>query len=63
MVPTVGCTVPLGTVGLPSGAPEAGPFEHVVRLLKTEVTLDKTLGKWYHFIKPTNRIKNLLTIK
>jgi hypothetical protein len=49
LVPKVGCTVPWGAVGLPRGALEVGPSERVVR--------------WYHFIKPIHRIKNLLTVK
>jgi hypothetical protein len=40
-----------------------GPSERVVRLFTIEVTLDQTLGNWYHFIKPIHRIKNLLTAK
>jgi hypothetical protein len=50
-------------VGLPKGALEVGPTERVVRSFTTEVTLDQTLGNWYHFIKPTNRIKDSLTVK
>jgi hypothetical protein len=40
-----------------------GPSERVFRLFMTEVTLDRTLENWYHFIKPMHRIKNLLTVK
>jgi hypothetical protein len=40
-----------------------GPSERVLRLFTIEVTLDRTLGNWYHFIKPIDRFKNLLTIK
>jgi hypothetical protein len=39
------------------------PSEHVARLFTIEVTLDQTLGNWCHFIKPSHRIKNLLTVK
>jgi hypothetical protein len=69
VVPKVGCTAPWGAVGLPKGALrdrgalEVGPSEPVVRLFTTEVTLDQTMGNWYHFIKPIHRIKNLLTVK
>jgi hypothetical protein len=45
------------------GALEVGPSERVVRLFTTEVILGRTLGNWYHFIKPIHRIKNLLTVK
>jgi hypothetical protein len=34
-----------------------GPSERLVPLLTTEVTLDQTLGNWYHFIKPIHRIR------
>jgi hypothetical protein len=54
---------PLGAVGLPRGALEVDPTERVVRLFTIEVTLDLTLGNWYHFIKPIHCIKNLLTVK
>jgi hypothetical protein len=37
---------------------EVGPSECVVSLLTIEVSLDQTLGNWYHFIKPIHRIKN-----
>jgi hypothetical protein len=40
-----------------------GTSERVVRLCTIEVTLDYTVGNWYHFIKPIHRIKNLLTVK
>jgi hypothetical protein len=40
-----------------------GPSERVVRLFTIEVTLYKTLGNWYHFIKPIRRIKNVPTVK
>jgi hypothetical protein len=43
--------------------PEVGPSKRIVRLFTTEVTLDQTLGNWYHFIKPIHHIKNLLTVK
>jgi hypothetical protein len=56
----MGCTAPWGAVGLPKGALEV---DRVVHLLKIEVTLDQTLGNWYHFMKPIHRIKNLLTVK
>jgi hypothetical protein len=39
-----------------------GPSERDVRSFTIEVTLDQTLGNWYHF-KPIHRIKNLLTVK
>lgn len=39
---------------------ELGPFERVVRVFTAEVTLDQTMGNWYHF-KPTNLMKQLLT--
>jgi hypothetical protein len=45
------------------GALEVGTSERFVRLFTIEVTLDQALGKWYHFIKPIRRIKNLLTVK
>jgi hypothetical protein len=35
------------------GALEMGLSERVVHLLVVEMTLDKTFGNWYHFIKPT----------
>jgi hypothetical protein len=43
---------------------EVGPLppERVVRFFTTQVTLDQTLGNWYHFIKPIHRIKNLLAV-
>jgi hypothetical protein len=37
----------------PGGVLEVGPSKHVVRLFMIEVTSDQTLGKWYHFIKPS----------
>jgi hypothetical protein len=52
----LGCTAPWRAL-------EVGPFERVVRLLMTEVTSDQTLGNWYHFMKPIQRIRNLLTVK
>jgi hypothetical protein len=40
------------------------PSESVVFLKVTiEATVDQTLGNWYHRIKPTHRIKNLVTVK
>jgi hypothetical protein len=63
VVPKVGCTTPLGAVGLPRGVLKVGPSKHNVRLFMTEVTLDQILGKWYHLIKPTYCIKNFLTVK
>jgi hypothetical protein len=42
---------------------EVSPSGRVVRLFRIEVTLDQILGNWFHFIKPTHRIKNLLTVK
>jgi hypothetical protein len=42
---------------------EVGPSDRDVRFFTIEVTLDQTLGNWYHFIKPIHRIKNLLTVK
>jgi hypothetical protein len=59
---TGGCTAPWGAVGLHSGALQVGPQERVVRLFTIEVTLERTLWNWYHFIKPIHRIKNLLTV-
>jgi hypothetical protein len=41
----------------PLGALEVGPSELTVRLFTIEVTVDQTLGNWYHFIKPIHRIK------
>jgi hypothetical protein len=58
---------PLVGVGLPRGALRGkgvlgmGPSVGVVRLFTIEMTLDQTFENWYHFIKPTHRIKNLLT--
>jgi hypothetical protein len=40
-----------------------GPSERTVRLFSIEVTLDQTLGNWYHLMKPIHCIKNLLTVK
>jgi hypothetical protein len=40
-----------------------GLSERADRLFTIEATLDQTLGNWFHFIKPTHRIKNLLTVK
>jgi hypothetical protein len=40
-----------------------GPSDRVVRLFMIEITLDQTQGNWYHFIKPSHRIKDLLTVK
>jgi hypothetical protein len=57
------CTITLVVVGLPMGVLEVGPSEHVVHLFTIEVTLDQTLGNWYHFIKPIHRNKNLLIVK
>jgi hypothetical protein len=37
--------------------------ERVDSLFTIEVTLEQKLGNWYHFIKRTHRIKNLLTAK
>jgi hypothetical protein len=45
------------------GALEVRPFERVVRLFMTEVTLNRTLGNLYDFMKPTHRFKDLLTMK
>jgi hypothetical protein len=42
---------------------DMGPSKQVICLFMMEVTLDQTLGNWYHFIKPTNRIKDLQTMK
>jgi hypothetical protein len=42
---------------------EVGPSESYILLFAVEVTLDETLGNWYHLIKPLNHIKNLLTVK
>jgi hypothetical protein len=50
VVPKVGCTAPWGAVVLPKGALEVGPSERVVYLFTIEVTLDQTLGNWYHFM-------------
>jgi hypothetical protein len=63
VVPKVGCTTPLGAVQLPRGVLKVGPSKCDVRLFMTEVTSDQTLGNWYHFIKPSHHIKNLLTVK
>jgi hypothetical protein len=35
----------------------------LVRLFTIEVTLDKTSGSWYHFMRPIHCIKNVLTVK
>jgi hypothetical protein len=40
-----------------------GPSERNVGLFAIEESSDQTLGNWYHFIKPIQRIKNLLTVK
>jgi hypothetical protein len=56
VVPKVGSTAPWGAL-------EVGTSERVVRLFTIEVTLDKTLGNWYPFIKSIHRIRNLLTVK
>jgi hypothetical protein len=40
-----------------------GPIECIIRLFMIEMTLDQTLGNWYHFIKLVHGIKNLLTVK
>jgi hypothetical protein len=56
VVPKVGCTAPWGVL-------EVSLFERIVHLFIVEVTLDQTLGNWYHFIKPIHHIKNLLTVK
>jgi hypothetical protein len=40
-----------------------GPFESVFHLFTIEVTLDRTLGNWYHLIKSNHCFKNLLTVK
>jgi hypothetical protein len=45
------------------GALEVGTSGRTIRLFTIEVTLDETMGNWYHFIKPILRIKNLLTMK
>jgi hypothetical protein len=45
------------------GGLEIGLSERVLRLLTIELTLDQTLGNWYHFIKPIRRIQNLLSVK
>jgi hypothetical protein len=45
------------------GALAVDPSERFVRLFTIEVTLDQTLGNWYHFIEPIHRIKNSLTVK
>jgi hypothetical protein len=45
------------------GALKAGPSERGVLLFTIEVTLNQTLGNWYHFMKPIHRIKHLLTVK
>lgn len=48
-------------VGLPTWALELGPSESVVLLFTIEMTLNHALGKWYHFIKLTHRIKNFFS--
>jgi hypothetical protein len=63
VVSQVGCSAHWWAVGLPRRELDAGPSESVVRLFTTEVTLDYTLGNWYHFIKAIQHIKNLLTLK
>jgi hypothetical protein len=52
----VGCTAPWGAL-------EVGSSEHIVHLFTVEMTLDQTLGNWYHFIKPIHHMKNLPTVK
>jgi hypothetical protein len=37
--------------------------ERVVLLFAIAVTLDQTLGSWYHFTKPIHRFKSVLTAK
>jgi hypothetical protein len=44
------------------GALEVDTSERVVRLFTIEVALDQISGKWYHFMKPINRIKNSINI-
>jgi hypothetical protein len=71
VVPKVGCTALWGAMGLPKGALkgkgrqgvlEVGPSNRIVRLFMIEVTLDQTLGNWYHFIKPIRRVNYLLIV-
>jgi hypothetical protein len=45
------------------GALEVGLSGRIVRLFTIEVTLDQTQENLYHFMKPTDRIKNLLKVK
>jgi hypothetical protein len=45
------------------GGSRVDSSERFVLLFTIEVTLDQILGNWYHFIKPTHRIKNFLTVK
>jgi hypothetical protein len=42
---------------------EASHPMRVFRLFTTEITLDQTWGKCYHFIRPIHHIKYLLTLK
>jgi hypothetical protein len=73
VVPKVGCTAPWETVELPMGgvksqedgrgALEVGPSKRIARLFTMEVAVDRTLGNWYHFIKPIHRTENLLKVK
>jgi hypothetical protein len=67
VAPKVGCTA-VGGGGAVSGelrGKEAvrEASGRVVALFTVEVALDQTLGSWYRFIKPTYRIKNVLTVK
>jgi hypothetical protein len=57
MVLNLDCTAPWGA--LRSKVTAGGRW----RLFTIEATLDETFGNWYHFIKPTHRIRNLLTVK
>jgi hypothetical protein len=45
-----------------AGALGVGPSECVLRLFAIEVTSDQIVVNWYPFIKPSHRIKNLLTV-
>jgi hypothetical protein len=71
VVPKLGCTAPWGAMGLPKaalkgkgrrGVLEVGTSNRIIRLFVIEVALDQILGNWYHFIKPTHRINNLLIV-
>jgi hypothetical protein len=45
------------------GALDFDSSERVAPIFTIEVTLEQTLGNWYHLIKTIHRIKNLLTVK